>query len=561
MNMRQAHVLFARFQRNRGSFTQEAQRQAFSLRKRHLVELFRRFIDSGFALGAALAVALLVGGCGNNYRPVVTPVLTPGPPAQPSSYVVVVSAPSPSAAGIVSILDYSGDSIMVEAPIGPGPTVFTLDETGTLGYTVNSDGTLSNFGINTQLQAKNVSTSTLPPTAEPANLTAPSGALWVTDLHGDMVDRFQGSPEAFKLAIPVSTSGSPATMPVIVAGAPTLAGEREFAISQNQPDTPAGQIACNLSPTTGPLGVATPIEISSNTTDTAIPVGKCPVYAIQSTDLRRFFVLNRGDDTITVINSQNDTLDTGCPPPTGCVNQNGQTYFTHPVLPLSTSAVTATGVTPPNGTSGMTAIAGPVYAEYNTATEQLVVANYDGGTISVIDVSLDEYGNDSSTFGTTYTIPVGNTSTPNPASVTVLYDGSKAYTANQNDDSGTGNGTVTVVNLSTHTVEKTITVVGHPRTVASTQNSEYSKVYTASPDSPFITIIQSTPTVTDIVDTTVLIEGNVVDLRVTTQSGSSGNALYTSRVPGYGEPCNLSPAGMIAKYGANYTLADCVTLP
>ena len=92
-----------------------------------------------------------------------------------------------------------------------------------------------------------------------------------------------------------------------------------------------------------------------------------------------------------------------------------------------------------------------------------MVANYDGGSISVIDVSLDEYGNDSATFGTTYTIPVGNTATPNPASVTVLADGSKAYTANQND--GAENGTVTVVNLSTHTVEKTLTVVGHPRTV------------------------------------------------------------------------------------------------
>ncbi len=44
------------------------------------------------------------------------------------------------------------------------------------------------------------------------------------------------------------------------------------------------------------------------------------------------------------------------------------------------------------------------------------MANYDGSTISVIDVSLDEYGNDSPTFGTTYTIPVGT----NPASVTVL---------------------------------------------------------------------------------------------------------------------------------------------
>jgi YVTN family beta-propeller protein len=273
-------------------------------------------------------------------------------------------------------------------------------------------------------------------------------------------------------------------------------------------------------------------------------VGKCPVYAIESSDQQRFFVLNRGDDTLTVINAKNNTLD-ACTP---FLNQNGQTVHCHPTLPLSLNAVTATGITPPNGTAGMSATAGPIYAEYNQATQQIVVANYDAGSISVIDVSLDEYGNDSSTFGTTYTIPVGNTATPNPASVTVLNDGSKAYTANQND--GSANGTVTVVNLSTHTVEKTITVVGHPRTIASTQNSEFSKIYVASPDSPFVTIIQSSPTVTDLIDTTVLVEGTVVDLRVTTQNGSSGNANFWSRVPGYGQPCNLPGAAQYASLAA-----------
>src|SRR5208337_3174901 len=104
-------------------------------------------------MGAALAIAVLIGGCGDNYRPVVTPVNTPGPESQPGSYVIVVSAPSPSSPGIVTIVDYSGDSILTEAPIGPGPMVFTLDEIGATGYTVNSDGTLSNFGISTSLQA------------------------------------------------------------------------------------------------------------------------------------------------------------------------------------------------------------------------------------------------------------------------------------------------------------------------------------------------------------------------------------------------------------------------
>ena len=214
---------------------------------------------------------------------------------------------------------------------------------------------------------------------------------------------------------------------------------------------------------------------------------------------------------------------------------------------------------PSNHPASGAALRDRVYAEYDAATQQLVVANYDGGTISVINVPLDIYGNDSNTyanptcigdgsttstyagcgavtggFGTVTTIPVGNTATPNPASVTVLHDGSKAYAANQNE------GTVTVVNLSTYTVEKTLTVEGHPRTVVNTQNSEFAKIYVASPDSPYITIIESSPTVTDLVDTTVLVEGLPVDVRVTTQSGAAaGNSNYSSRVPGYGQPCNL----------------------
>ena len=493
--------------------------------------------------GAALALAALIGGCGNNYRPVVTPIGTSGPPAQATSYAIVVSTTGTSSPGVVTIIDYSGDAIMTEAPIGPGPKVFTIDAVGATGYTLNSDGTLSNFALQTSLQAKNVSESTLPPTAEPVNLFSPSNVLFATDLDDDVADLFNGSPEAFKLAIPVATSGSPATMPVLVAGVGTNGGQRDYVLSQDVPDTEP--MFCNQSPGSAPAGVATPIELSSTTTSPAIPVGKCPVYAVQTPDLQRLYVLNRGDDTISVINTKNNTPD-ACTP---FQNQNGAWITCHPTIQL------------PAGS-------GPVYAEYSQATQQLVVANYDGGTISVVNVPLDNYGNDSNTyttsncttyaacgaitggFGTVTTIKVGNTATPNPASVTVLADGSKAYTANQNDDSGTGNGTVTVVNLSTFTVEKTLTVVGHPRTVINVQNAQYSKIYAASPDSPSITIIQSTPTITDLIDTTVLLEGTPIDIRTTNQNGSSGNNNYTSRVPGYGQPCNLPGSASLVSLSA-----------
>jgi YVTN family beta-propeller protein len=374
--------------------------------------------------------------------------------------------------------------------------------------------------VSSSLQAKQVTYTTFPFTAMPVNMFSPSIGLWVSDLNGNAIDVFTGFPEAFKLAIPVAPT------PVSLVG-PSLQGQRDYAISQG---AVAGGTACNVSPTTAPSGEADGIETATFTVSSTIPLGKCPVFGVQSSDNRRFFVLNRGDDTVTVINSQNNTLNS-CTP---FQNQNGQTVTCHPSLPVS----------PAPGF----AHAGPIYAEYNAATSQLVVSNYDGNSVSVIDVSMDEYGNDSQTFGTTFTIPVGN----NPASVTVLADGSRAYTANQTD------GTVSVVNLSSHTLEKTLPVNGHPRTVVSTQNSTEGKVYAASPDSPFLTILR---TDLDIVDTTVLVQGNIVDVRVATQNGNAGNNNTQSRVPGYGQPCYLPPALLVAQYGAAYSLANCRTLP
>jgi DNA-binding beta-propeller fold protein YncE len=488
-----------------------------------------------FQAGAALAAAVLMAGCGNNYRPVVTPINPSGPAAQPTSYAVVISSPSATTPGIVTILDYAGDTVMASAPIGPGPRTFVLDQLGSTGYTVNSDGTLANFPITTTLQAKLVTYTTLASNAKPLNFLAPSAGLWATDLTGNMVDIFQLSPASFKLAVPVAPT------PVAIVGSPTLAGQREYVVSQNFAD-PTG-LACNTAPASQPTGVATPIEIQSYTTDPPISVGRCPVYALPSTDTKRIFILNRGSDTVSVINGQSNALNQCTPFIDG---QTGRTVTCHPTLPLSTAAVTATGIRPPNGTAGMTATAEPVYAEYNAATSQLVVANYAGGTISVIDVSLDQFGNDSPTFGTTYTIPVGK----NPASVTVLYDGSRAYTANQTD------GTITIANLASHSVEKTLTVVGHPRTIVSTQNSLFGKIYAASPDSPYVTILSAA---TDLVDTTVLVQGNVLDIRTTTQNGISGNGNVTSRTPGFGEPCNMP--GLPTPTGTQTALQACQAIP
>lgn len=482
-----------------------------------------RLVQAGAVLGA---VAFAVG-CGAGYRPVITPVNPSGPAPQPSSLVAVVSAPSPTTPGVANILDYSGDTIVAEAPIGPGPISFTMDETGSNGYTVNSDGTLTNFPISSNLQQKQVEYTTLPTGSRLVNLFSPSAGLWAPDLNGNVTDVLNGFPASFKLAIPVAPT------PVMVVG-PAVVAERDYVLAQNFAD-PTG-VACNVSPrTVSAVGEADAVETASFTVSARIPVGKCPVFGLQSPDNRRLFVLNRGDDTITVINSQNNTLD-ACTP---FLNQSGQLVTCHPSLPLSTSA----GLSG----AGVPAIAGPVYAEYNANTSQLVVADYDGNAVSIIDVSLDQYGNDSATFGTTYTVPVGT----NPASVTVLYDGSRAYTANQAD------GTVSIVNIGSHTLEKTLPVNGHPRTVVSTQNSLYGKVYVASPDSPYLNIVRTDQ---DIIDATVLVQGNIVDVRTSSQNGVSGNANTVSRVPGYGQPCYLPPT-LLSASAIKGNPSLCTTLP
>jgi len=487
-----------------------------SLFSKHLGRVHAPVVYAALALG----IAVLADGCGAGYRPVVTPINPSGPPPQPTSYVAVVSSPAPGSPGVATIIDYSGDTIVAQSPIGVGPVSFTLDQTGSTGYTYNSDGTVTNFPVSANLQQKNVTVTTLPSTSVPLNMFSPSAGLWMTDLNGDLVNVFTGSPQNFKLSIPVAPT------PVMMVG-PSVLGQRNYAITQG---AVADGITCNVSPTTAPAGEADAIEVASNTISARIPLGRCPVYAVQSPDTKRLFVLNRGSDTVTVINSQNNTLN-ACTP---FQSQTGRTVTCHPTLPLSTTA----GLVDPNAP----AVAGPVYADYNSATNQLIVANYDGSTINVIDVSLDEFGNDGPNFGTTFSIPVGR----NPASVTTLYDGSRAYTADQTDQ------TVTVVNLVSHTVLKAVPVTGHPRTVLSTQNSLFGKVYVVSPDSPYLTILRTDQ---DIVDATVLVQGNILDARTTTQNAVSGNPNTTSRKPGFGQPCYLPGAAATASY------ATCATLP
>jgi len=472
---------------------------------------------------AALLVLLGAAGCGSQYRPVINPVVPTGPAAQPTSYAVVFSQPgllaptdpslppteppclglasggvfqSYANPGVVTLLDFSGDSIMALANVGNGPLGFTLDPTGSTAYSENCDGTISSVPISASLQTRDVGTSTLLTGAVPINSLIAGTSQYVIEQGRDAVAVMSGSPPALKQEVPVA--------PSVINATGVGASQRVYSISQGNINTPNfAWGTCATPSTVSVTGEADAIEVATDTISARLPLGVCPVYGVSSADGKRVFILNRGSGTITVINSQLNTLDTALNA-SGTINLCG-------------------GTTP--------CAAGPVYADLYTPGNLLVVSNYDNSTVSVIDVSLDVYGNDSPTFGKVLaTVTVGM----NPAALTVLQDGSRAYTADE------GDGTVTVVNLTNFTAQKTIQLgsgVPNPRTIVSTYNYPAGKVYVSSQSSPYVTIIR---TDTDVISATIQAQGNVVDVRTTNQYAGSttqgGNNITGSRSYGSGAP-------------------------
>ncbi|HLH35916.1 MAG TPA: YncE family protein, partial [Alloacidobacterium sp.] len=476
-----------------------------------------------FAAGALLALAG-VSGCGNQYRPVVTPIAPTGPAAQPTAYVVAFSQPGfipntgpslcPSAyqnPGVVTLVDFSGDNVLAQANVGFGPLTFALDATGTTAYSVevtrsasgNCTSTISTVPLSTTLQSKNVLTTTLPKDANgnftlPTNILVTTSGQYVVEQNRTALGALTGSPASLKQEIPVA--------PALVNAIGSPSGQYIYAISQGNGTDGAGVTwgQCDNPSSVATNGEVDGIQVATNTVNSQLPVGICPVYGIMTADGRRAFILNRGSGTITVIDSSKNQLDT----------DSQSKYMTNATINVGK---------------------GPVFADLYTPASLLVTANYDDDSISIINVSINgpvEGYTDTANFGqvlATVKLKPGS----HPAAVTVLQDGSRAYVADE------GDGTVTIVNLSSFTVEATIPVNGHPRSIASTYNAPIGKVYTIAQDSPYMTVIR---TDTNIVTSSILLQGNGVDLHTTTQYAGTGstttlaNNNTQSRSSGSGAP-------------------------
>ena len=428
-----------------------------------------------------------------------------GPAGQPTKYAYVVSNPNGSNVsgtlnGLLTVVDVSGDSILATPAILSNPSYFAESFSGGEGVVINQKNQLD--AIPTIENPQSLITSQVVQTTLPTGAQAPS--LSVITLGG--ASRLL-IPEIGQSAVSIFSAASPALQqqisvpanPVYVVGYD--GSPRAYVLSTGA--------------TAGGTGQVSAIEGSTLSVSATIPVGVNPTYGVETTDTRRAFVLNTGSGSVSVINVVNNAIDDANP----TINLNN-----------------ANG----NGITGLQ----PVWADLTSATNQLIVisqrAGDANGYLSIINIplcnALAQPTNptcdatnpvDGVGFGQVLaTVPVGI----NPVQVSALTDGSQAYVANRGDLSAGIQGSITAVNLVSGTVAATITgasssdfaatptcsvtavatsatnacVYGHPNSIAATTGTPTGKVYVTSPDSNYLTVIE---TDTDTVDTHINLQG------------------------------------------------------
>jgi DNA-binding beta-propeller fold protein YncE len=468
---------------------------------------------------AALSAVVLLAGCGNTYRPVISGISPVGPAGQPTKYAAAVSSPSPNAPGLLTVVDFSGDTVLATPSILTSPSYFGITQAGTQGFVINAAGSLDDFGLSnpTALLTTNIVQTSLPANSNPVSLSAINvGSIgyvvFVPSQGNSTIAALNINGPSLEQQIGVGAN------PVYVVGAD--GSQRVYAISQGTSNNGSGSPYCPTSGQVAAIEAATPLSVSNT-----ICVGTTPIYGVMTSDGRRGFILNNGSGTVSVINVTNNALDSTTP------------TITLPNISYKNSGGTTVSAAP-----------NPVWADLTSVTNEMVVLNQGDGTgpgsLSIISIPL-------CTSTTQITNPNCNSSNPvdatgfgsivasvpvgvSPTMVAMLHDGSQAYVINQKDSTGqciAGEGSVTVVNLVTTEVQTTLCgistsagiaspnasptlVYGHPNSVAVTTGTPTGKVYVTSPDAQFLTVIY---TDTDSVVTHIPLQGYGVRVLMTAQ--------------------------------------------
>ena len=396
----------------------------------------------------SLGFAFFLAGCAQP-TVVVTPTNPTGPSAQPTRQALVLSVPiDPTRPSLATQIDAFGETVTGQANVGPQTSPTVQPTVSSTAMTLDVTGsTLFTTNSDGTLSSVGVGGQALQ-SKNVKTSSLPGGAV-AASVFAQLNAVYVAEPTRNAVAVLIGTPAAVKTE-IPVGANPvyivgTASGQRIFAVSQ---------AANNV----------TAIETSTNTITATLPVGAGPVFGVETTNARRAFIVNKDGNSVTVIDSQQSLVQ--------------QT------IPVGTA---------------------PVWADIDTTGNQLIVANSGSNSVTIINIALDVFGNNAPGFGTAVTVPVG----PNPVAVSVLQDGTRAYTANQAD------GSISVVNLQSKTLSHNIALPpanGHPTSIVATTGSPKGLVFVTSPDSQLLSIIR---TDTDSLDASLQVNGAGATVRVT----------------------------------------------
>ncbi|WP_187148977.1 YncE family protein [Candidatus Korobacter versatilis] len=384
--------------------------------------------------GAGVLCALLIGvGCSDTYRPIATAIVKPGGDPQPAKWVYAVytnptgttGTPGP---GTLQQIDVSGDSVAVNINVGTNP--------------INASflGTLS--------------------------------SVIMTVNQGAVPDSSEASITAQPVCNPQFTTCNPqpaSSVTLPTGSIPTNVGSRQaslvYILASVAPGCPEGAVyAVNTS------------YVVANTTC----VGNNPSALTQVPNAGRLYVINQGDNTVSVLDPVSQavitTIPVGTNPVMAATDLSGKYVFVANKGSNNLTVIT----TSDNSTSTINVGNAPNYIIYSVRRNRLFVTNGGSNDVTVLDLS----GSTPSVLK--LSVPVGH----NPTGVVPLIDGSRYYVANTNDN------TVSVLDANSNVVVKTVSLgpaaaITQPLYIETEPTS--TKIYVTTPAPPAGTAAANNP--------------------------------------------------------------------
>jgi YVTN family beta-propeller protein len=357
-------------------------------------------------------VCILEISCGENYRPVAIPVLGP--------------QPDPAAAHFVISLHTNGDNFQVSGSCTPS---------GTPPPCIADPGTASRIDVSGDSNVGVLTTGILPTHAA----LLPNGSKLFVASSDD--------------AVTVSNTSSPTTVAATIALTP---GSHPVFVHTTE--------NANVYVANSGNDTVSVINANSNVVTTTIPLpgGSKPVALAETPNGQKLYVVNQGSANAAVINTQFASNGQSTPVPIGAPqvgavarNDNARVYVldnTGLIYDIDTTSDTVMG-------SPVSAGGGANFVVYDKVSNRLFVSSFNSttqaSTLGIFTAASDP-PTLQKTVPITAPVPSPCTTAPRATSVTVLGDGSRAYVASYQLDSGTVCTQVSVIDTGTGTVSTTI---------------------------------------------------------------------------------------------------------